>query len=154
MPEIGDPAPHFDGPVQGGGEISLDDYAGKKVALYFYPRDNTPGCTRQACNLRDNFEMLRDHGIEIVGVSDDPISKHEKFADKHNLPFPLLADTEKTVLFAYGAYGEKKMYGRSFLGTKRVTFLIGENGMIEHIIKKPKVGEHAEQILKGFSKAV
>ncbi len=151
MPEIGDPAPHFEGPIQGGGQISLDDYKGMKVALYFYPRDNTPGCTVQACNLRDNFEMLRDHGIEIIGVSDDPVSKHEKFADKFDLCFPLLADTEKTVLIAYGVYGEKKMYGRSFLGTKRMTFLIDENGMIKHIVKKPKVREHAEEILKGFS---
>ena len=150
MLEIGDPAPHFEGETQDGTHISLDDYKGKRVALYFYPRDNTPGCTRQACNLRDNFEELKEKGIEIVGVSDDPVSKHEKFAEKFDLPFPLIADTEKTVLLAYETYGEKRLYGKTYMGTIRKTFLIDINGHIKDIIKKPKVGEHANEILKGF----
>jgi len=150
MPEVGDAAPSFEGPVQGGGHISYEDYKGKRLALYFYPRDNTPGCTKQACNLRDNFEMLAKHGIEVVGVSDDPVSKHESFSDKFDLPFPLIADTDRKVLNAYGTYGEKKNYGRTYMGTKRMTFLIDENGVIKHIIRRPKVGRHAEEILKGF----
>ena len=150
MPEIGDPAPHFEGEVQGGRRLSLDDYRGKRLALYFYPRDNTPGCTKQACNLRDNFELLAEHEIHVIGVSDDPVVKHENFTKKFDLPFPLLADTEKTVLNAYGTYGEKKLYGRAYMGTLRMTFLIDENGLIKDIIKKPKVGAHAEEILNKF----
>lgn len=150
-PQVGSAAPDFKGQVQGGGSVSLQDYMGRKLALYFYPRDNTPGCTRQACNLRDNFELLEMSGIDIIGVSDDPIEKHKKFAAKFDLPFPLIADTDRSILSAYGAYGEKKLYGRSFMGIKRMTFLIDESGFIKHVIKKPKVGEHAEEILKWFS---
>lgn len=151
MPEIGDPAPYFQGTTQEGTSISLDDYKGKRLALYFYPRDNTPGCTKQACNLRDNYTILMENGVAILGVSDDPVEKHKKFAGKFDLPFPLLADTQKTTLNAYGVYGEKKLYGRTYLGTIRQTFLIDESGLIKHIIKKPKVGAHAEEILKAFA---
>lgn len=151
MPEIGDPAPYFQGKTQEGTSISLDDYKGKRLALYFYPRDNTPGCTKQACNLRDNYTILMENGVAILGVSDDPVEKHKKFAGKFDLPFPLLADTQKTTLNAYGVYGEKKLYGRTYFGTVRQTFLIDESGLIKHIIKKPKVGAHAEEILKAFA---
>ena len=149
--KIGDKAPHFEGPIQGGGRVSLEDYSGKRLALYFYPRDNTPGCTKQACNLRDNFELLAEHGIHILGVSDDPVSKHESFADKYDLPFPLLADTEKATLNAFGVYGEKKNYGRTYMGTNRTTFLIDEKGVIKHIIRKPKVGVHSDEIIQAFA---
>lgn len=151
MPEIGDPAPYFQGTTQEGTSISLDDYKGKRLALYFYPRDNTPGCTKQACNLRDNYTILMENGVAILGVSDDPVEKHKKFAGKFDLPFPLLADTQKTTLNAYGVYGEKKLYGRTYFGTIRQTFLIDESGLIKHIIKKPMVGAHAEEILKAFA---
>jgi len=151
MPEIGDPAPYFQGTTQEGTSISLDDYKGKRLALYFYPRDNTPGCTKQACNLRDNYTILMENGVAILGVSDDPVEKHKKFAGKFDLPFPLLADTQKTTLNAYGVYGEKKLYGRTYFGTIRQTFLIDESGLIKHIIEKPKVGAHAEEILKAFA---
>lgn len=151
MPIAGSRAPDFHGHIQGGDSVSLQDFKGRKLALYFYPRDNTPGCTRQACNLRDHYESLKNEGIAIIGVSDDPVEKHEKFVAKHDLPFPLIADTDRIIMTAYGAYGEKNMYGRTFMGTKRTTFLIVETGFIKHVIKKPRVGEHAAEILKWFS---
>jgi peroxiredoxin Q/BCP len=150
MPEIGEQAPWFEGVTQGGNTISLEDYRGKRLALYFYPRDNTSNCTTQACNLRDNFGKLGRHGIHVVGVSDDPVSEHEKFSEAYRLPFPLIADTEKAILNAYDAYGEKSMFGRKYMGTKRMTYLIDEKGMIRDIILKPNVGEHADEILNGF----
>ena len=150
MPEVGDKAPDFSGITQDGSTVSLSDFDGKKVVLYFFPRDNTPGCTKQACNLRDNYSDLGNHGISIVGVSDDPVNKHAGFADKYDLPFPLIADTERSVMVAYGAYGPKNMYGRIFQGTKRTTFLIDEQGVIVKVIKKPKTGDHAAEIIKGF----
>ncbi len=153
MPEVGAPAPDFSGVTQDGSEISLSDFDGQKLALYFYPRDNTPGCTRQACNLRDNYDALENEGIAIVGVSDDPVDAHEKFADEHDLPFPLIADTERAILHTYGAYGQKNLYGRIFMGTKRTTFLIDEHGMIVKIFKRPKTGEHADEIIAGFQNA-
>jgi len=151
MPEEGSIAPAFSGTVQGGETISLDDFKGKKLALYFYPRDNTSGCTKQACNLRDNYESLGAEGIAIVGVSDDSIESHVKFAKSQNLPFPLIADTERSILNSYGVYGEKNMYGRKYMGTKRVTFLIDENRVIRKVFKKPKVIDHAAEIIMGFS---
>lgn len=150
IPEAGSPAPDFSGAIQGGDSISLQDFKGRKLALYFYPRDNTPGCNRQACNLRDNYESLKSAGISIIGVSDDPVEKHDKFAAKFDLPFPLIADTEREIMTVYGAFGEKNMYGRKFMGTKRTTFLIDEDGIIVHVIKKPKVGEHTAEIMKWF----
>ncbi len=149
MPEIGAPAPEFSGETQDGA-ISSADFEGKKVALYFYPRDATPGCTRQACNLRDHFDSLKEADVHIVGVSDDPPAKHIRFAKKHNLPFPLIADTEHTVLDAYGMWVEKSLYGRKYMGTKRSTFLIDEKGILVDIIVKPKVGEHAAEIIARF----
>lgn len=145
------PAPAFAGPTQTGENISLGDFEGRKIALYFYPRDNTPGCTKQACNLRDNYKLLETEGIAIIGVSDDPIESHVKFANKYDLPFPLIADTDRTILNAYGVWAEKNMYGRKYMGTKRVTVLIDESGVIKHVIQKPKVRQHAEEIIKLFS---
>jgi thioredoxin-dependent peroxiredoxin len=149
MPEIGSLAPAFSGETQDG-TISSADLAGKKIALYFYPRDSTSGCTRQACNLRDNFQALADAGVAVVGVSDDPAAKHARFAKKHNLPFPLIADTDHVVLDAYGTWVEKSMYGRKYMGTKRSTFLIDEEGILVDVILKPKVGQHAAEILERF----
>ncbi len=151
MPDAGSSAPAFSGTTQHGKTISLEDYAGKKLALYFYPRDNTPGCTIQACNLRDNYESLGREGIAIVGVSDDSVESHDKFATGRKLPFPLIADTERIILNSYGVYGEKKMYGRKYMGTKRVTFLIDEKQIIRKVFKKPKVSNHSAEIIQGFS---
>lgn len=151
MPEAGDKAPPFEGQVHGGGTVSLDDYKGKKLALYFYPTDDTPGCTKQACNLRDNFAALGQEGIAILGVSKDSVTSHERFADKYSLPFPLIADEEKAIMGDYGVWGEKKLYGRVSIGTKRTTFLIGEDGTIKKVIKRPKTKDHAAEIIRGFN---
>ncbi len=152
MPDVGSPAPPFSGSTQSGDTVSLEDFHGKKFALYFYPRDNTSGCTKQACNLRDNYESLGHEGIAIVGVSDDSVESHAKFAADKTLPFPLIADPERTILNSYGVYGEKNMYGRKYMGTKRITFLIDEDQIIRMVIKKPKVGDHAAEIIRGFGK--
>ena len=146
----GDSAPNFNSVTATGQSLSLKDYTGKKLALYFYPRDMTPTCTTQACNLRDHWSILEQHGIHVLGVSDDPIKKHQQFIEKHQLPFPLLADEQKEVLRAYGVWGPKKFMGREFDGTHRTTFLIDEDGMIVGIINKVKAKEHAHQILEGF----
>lgn len=151
VPEEGTVAPHFEGLTQNNKRISLKKYKGKKVALYFYPRDNTSVCTVQACSIRDHFSELKKAGISVIGVSDDPVEKHVHFAEKNSLPFPLIADTDQTVLKAYGAHGEKSMYGRKYMGTKRMTFLIDENGFIKKVIFKPKSKIHASEILKGFN---
>lgn len=149
-PGVGDRAPAFEAPAQGGRTVSLSDYDGKKLALYFYPRDYTPGCTRQSCNLRDNAAILAEHGIAVVGVSPDDVASHERFAEKYNLTFPLVADPEKEILNAYGAWGEKNMYGRLVKGVKRTTFLIDERGVIVHVFRRPKVASHAAEILRAF----
>ncbi len=140
-------APEFKGVTQTKKEISIADFKGKKLILYFYPKDNTAGCTAEACNLAENYETLKQNGYEVVGVSPDSVESHEKFAKKHNLPFPLIADTEKEILNAYGVWGEKKMYGRTYMGVKRTTFIIDENGNIERIIEKVKTKDHTNQIL-------
>ncbi len=144
----GDKAPNFKGISQDGKEIKLDDYKGEKLVLYFYPKDNTAGCNAEACNLRDNNNEFTNLGYKILGVSPDDEKKHQKFKEKFNLPFDLIADTEKEILTAYGVWGEKKMYGKTFMGVKRTTFLIDENGKIEKIFKKVKTKEHSEQIFK------
>ena len=146
----GDKAPDFSGIIQDGSEIKSSDYSGKKLVVYFYPRDMTPTCTTQACNIRDNFDALKGHGIEIIGVNDDPAKKHQKFIDKHELPFPLIADEERSVLQAFGVWGPKKFMGKEFDGTHRTTFLIDEEGTIVDVIKKVKAKEHTDQILNGF----
>ena len=144
---IGDIAPNFSGKDQNGNQISLADYKGKKVALYFYPKDDTPGCTKQACNLRDNYAKLQDANYVILGVSADDEASHQKFITKYDLPFPLLADTEKEIITAYGVWKEKNMYGNKKWGIARTTFLIDEEGKIVHIFKRPKTAEHTEEIL-------
>ena len=134
---------------QNGNEIRLSDYKGKKLVLYFYPKDLTSGCTQQACNLRDNYKELREAGYEVLGVSVDNEAQHRKFIERQQLPFSLIADTEHALVEAFGVWGEKKMYGRTYFGTFRTTFIINEEGIVERIIgpKEIKVKEHASQIL-------
>jgi peroxiredoxin Q/BCP len=145
--KIGAKAPDFTVNDQNGNPVSLKHYKGKKVVLYFYPKDNTPTCTEQACNLRDNTKLLKKKGIQVLGVSADSERKHKNFEKKFSLPFPLLADTERQIINAYGVWGEKMLFGRKYLGIYRVTFLINENGRIDHIIHKPDVQHHASEIL-------
>ena len=145
--KVGDKAPEFKGVDQNGNAVDLNQYAGKKVALYFYPKDDTPGCTAQACNLRDNFDVLKDKGIEVLGVSTDSVKSHAKFIDKFKLNFTLIADENKEIVENFGVWGLKKFMGREYMGTNRTTFLIDEKGMIEGIISKPKTNAHAEEIL-------
>jgi peroxiredoxin Q/BCP len=144
----GSKAPVFKGVDQDGKPISLADFKGKKVALYFYPHDNTPTCTTQACNLRDNFALLRSKGIEVIGVSEDDVKSHKKFETKFKLPFPLIADTEQEILKKYGVWDWKTFMGKTYVGTHRTTFLIDEKGKIEHIITKPVSKQHAEEIIE------
>jgi peroxiredoxin Q/BCP len=145
--EAGTKAPHFSGVDQDGKTIELGDYSGKKLILFFYPRDNTPTCTVEVCNLRDNYAALQAAGYELLGVSADTQKKHQNFINKHTLPFPLLADTEHTVLNAYGVYGSKTSFGKTKDGIFRTTFVIDENGVFEQVITKVKSKEHAQQIL-------
>ena len=145
---IGDSAPDFTSTDQNGNPIKLSDYRGKKVVLYFYPKDDTSGCTAQACDLRDHYADLRAAGYEVLGVSVDNQTSHQKFITKYDLPFTLVADTDKTVVTAYGVWQEKSMYGRKYMGTMRTTFLIDETGIITTIIGKVDTKKHAEQILK------
>ncbi len=147
--KIGDKAPEILGINENGDEIRLSAYKGKKVVLYFYPKDNTSGCTAEACSLRDNYSELRKKGYEVIGVSVDSDKSHRNFIDKHQLPFTLIADTEKTLVTEMGVWGEKSMYGRKYMGTFRTTFIIDENGIIEKIFlpKEIKTKTHAEQIL-------
>lgn len=149
MMEIGDKVPEILGTDQDGKQISLSDFKGKKLVLYFYPKDSTPGCTSQACNLRDNYELMMKRGYAVVGVSVQDEKSHKKFIEKYDLPFPLIADVDKKLNETFGVYGEKKMYGRSYMGTFRTTFIIGTDGTVEEIFtpKQIKVKEHAEQIL-------
>ena len=143
----GDVAPAIQGIDQDGNEITLESYKGKKVILYFYPKDDTPGCTKEACNLRDNHSDLLKMGFAVIGVSADTEKKHRKFIDKYSLPFPLIADTEKKVIEDYGVWGPKKFMGREFDGIIRTTFIINEEGKIEKIINKVKTADHTQQIL-------
>ena len=146
---VGDKAPDFWGTDQDGKEIKLSDYKDKKIALYFYPKDLTAGCTAQACNLRDNYHELIEKGYVIIGVSIQDEKSHKKFIEKNNLPFPIIADTNLKLVKEFGVYGEKKMYGRTYMGTFRTTFIINEDGVIERIIgpKQIKTKDHAAQIL-------
>lgn len=146
-PQAGDMAPNFQGLNQKGETISLNQFKGKKIALYFYPKDDTPGCTAEACNLRDNHIALQAAGYVVIGVSSDSVRSHDKFATKYSLPFDLLSDEDKSVHEAYGTWIEKSMYGRKYMGTDRVTFIIDENGKIERIIEKVNTKEHTAQIL-------
>ena len=147
--KAGDKAPEVLGVNQAGKEIRLSDFAGKKLVLYFYPKDNTPGCTAQACSLRDGYDDLRKAGYEVLGVSADNASSHQKFIAKQNLPFQLIADTDTKLAEQFGTWGEKSMYGRKYMGMFRTTFIIDENGIIERVIDPKEVNTkaHADQIL-------
>jgi peroxiredoxin Q/BCP len=142
-------APDFLGTDQDGKEIRRSDFPGKKIALYFYPKDSTPGCTAQACSLRDNYQALIDAGYQVIGVSVDSAASHKKFIEKNNLPFPLIADTDHKLVDQFGVWGEKSMYGRKYMGTFRTTFIIGTDGNVERVIgpKEIKTKIHARQIL-------
>lgn len=146
---IGDKAPELLGINEKGEEVRLSNYQGRKIVLYFYPKDSTPGCTAQACNLRDNYSGLRKAGYEVIGVSVDSGKSHQRFIEKNNLPFTLIADTDKKLVEQFGVWGEKSMCGRKYMGTFRTTFIINEEGIIERIItpKEVKTKEHAAQIL-------
>lgn len=143
----GDIAPEFAGLNQNGEEISLADYRGKKVILYFYPKDNTPGCTAESCNLNDNYQMWLNKGFDVIGISPDSVASHKKFVDKFSFGFNLVADTETKILQDYGVWGEKSMYGRKYMGVLRTTFLINEEGVIEEIFEKVETKDHTNQIL-------
>jgi len=147
----GDPAPAFESVDQEGRKISLEDYRGKRVVLYFYPKDDTPGCTAEACDLRDNYPTFLEQGFEVVGVSADSEQSHQKFIKKYELPFRLVSDVDRKVLEAYGAWGEKKNYGRIYMGVLRKTFIIGADGSIERIIEKVDTKDHSKQIFEEVS---
>jgi peroxiredoxin Q/BCP len=151
MPEEGDNAPDFSTTDADGNPVKLSDFRGQKVVLYFYPKDNTPGCTKEACSFRDSFSEFKKRGIKVLGVSLDSESAHKKFVAKYDLPFTLLADTDRSVSEAYGVYGQKQFMGRKFMGINRTTFLIDEDGKIRKIFTKVKVNEHADEVLVAFS---
>ena len=146
----GTKAPSFKSKDQNGKPVSLADYKGKKIVLYFYPEDDTPTCTIQACNLRDNFGLLKKNGFVVLGVSPDEEKKHKKFEGKYDLPFTLVADPTHTIIDKYGVWGEKQLYGRTYMGLHRTTFLIDEKGVIRKIFGKPKSKQHTEEILKAW----
>jgi peroxiredoxin Q/BCP len=145
--QAGDPAPEFSAPANGGGQVSLAGLRGKNVVLYFYPRDDTPGCTKEACAFRDHFAEFKNKGAVVLGVSVDPVKAHDRFAGKYRLPFLLLADEDRKIVRAYGVWGEKTFLGRKYQGTHRVTFLIGPDGRIKRIWPQVKPAEHAQEVL-------
>jgi peroxiredoxin Q/BCP len=149
--EINKKAPAFTAKDQQGNTVSLKQFLGKKIILYFYPQDATPTCTVQACNLRDNFTLLTKQGFIVIGVSPDDANSHQKFASKQQLPFILLDDSNKKIIEKYGVWGEKQLYGRQYMGLHRTTFLIDEKGIIKHIFLKPKSKEHSQEILKKWN---
>jgi len=148
--EEGKKAPDFSAATDGGKKLKLSDLRGKPVVLYFYPKDDTPGCTKEACSFRDSFAKFKKRGIEVLGVSLDSEAKHKKFAQKYDLPFRLLADTDRAIVEGYGTYGEKKFMGRTYMGIHRMTFLIDEKGKIKKIFSKVKPEDHAEEVLAAF----
>ncbi len=145
--QVGDKAPAFEGIDQDSNPLKLSDFSGKKLVLYFYPKDNTPGCTAQSCNLRDNYDALLKAGYAVVGISSDSPKKHLNFIAKYDLPFPLIADEDKSIHEQYGTWVEKSMYGKTYMGTARTTFVINGEGVIEEIIAKVKTKDHTAQIL-------
>jgi len=149
MTEIkeGDKAPDFSAKDQDGNTVSLSDFKGKNVILYFYPQDDTPTCTKEACNYRDNYQSLLSKGFAVVGVSFDTEKSHKKFIKKYSLPFPLIADTDKKIIEDYGVWGEKTTFGRTYMGTFRTTFVIDKNGVISHVIRKVESGKASQQVL-------
>ena len=146
----GQPAPDFTGKDQDGKTISLHNFKGKKVVLYFYPKDDTPGCTAQACNLRDNYTALIKSGFVVIGVSADDVKSHKKFEEKFRLPFPLIADEDHTIIDAYGVWGEKQLFVKNYMGIIRTTFLIDENGSIKKIIDKIDTDNHTQQVFEAW----
>jgi len=147
MLNIGEKAPQILGTDQNNNSVSLEQFLGSKIVLYFYPKDSTPGCTAEACNLRDNYEILLSKGYKIIGVSPDSVKSHEKFATKYELPFPLLADTDKKIVTDYQVWGEKKFMGRTYMGVFRTTFIIDEQGVIENIFTQVDTKNHTSQII-------
>lgn len=145
--QVGDKAPSFEAKDQDGNSIKLSDFQGKKIVIYFYPKDSTPACTAQACSLRDNYEALLAKGFAVLGVSVDDEKSHKKFANKYSLPFPLLADPDHNIVEAFGVWGEKMLYGRKYMGTIRTTFIIDEAGVIQEVISKIDTKNHAAQVL-------
>jgi thioredoxin-dependent peroxiredoxin len=150
MIKEGDAAPEFESRDAEGNTVKLSDLRGQKVVLYFYPKDDTPGCTKQACSLRDGHAELRRRGIKVIGVSLDDEKSHRKFAEKYGLPFTLLADTDHSVADAFGVYGEKQFAGRKYMGVSRTTFLIDEEGRVRKVLDKVNVEEHADEVMKAF----
>ncbi len=148
--KVGDKAPFFEGVNQNGEKISLNNFKGKKLILYFYPKDNTPGCTAESCNLSENYEFWLTKGFDVLGVSPDSEQSHQKFIDKYGLKFDLIADTEKEILQSYNAWGEKSMYGKKYMGVLRTTFVIDENGIISEIYEKVKTKDHTNQIIESL----
>ena len=148
MLKVGDKMPHFEVMDQNGNTVTSESLLGKKTIIYFYPKDNTSGCTAEACNLRDNYEAMIAKGYNVIGVSKDSAASHKKFAEKYELPFTLLADTSTEMIQAFGAWGEKSLYGRKYMGTLRTTFIFDENGILVEIIEKVDTKNHAAQILK------
>lgn len=145
--KAGDKAPDFTANDQNGQAVSLADFKGKTVILYFYPKDDTPGCTAEACDFRDNYQSLQAQGYQVIGVSTDDEKSHKKFVTKHNLPFPLIADTDQSIVQAYGVWGEKNMYGKKYMGTMRTTFIIDADGIIYHVITKVDTKASSKQVL-------
>ena len=145
--QVGEKAPAFTGIDQDGNKVSLSDFKGQKVVLYFYPEDDTPTCTVQACNLRDNYGLLKKEGFEVIGVSPDDEASHRKFKERHSLPFPLIADTGLKIIGKFGVWGEKQLYGRKYMGLHRTTFVLDEKGVIRKVFQRPKNKAHAEEIV-------
>jgi peroxiredoxin Q/BCP len=148
MVQIGDPAPHFEATLDSGDKVSLDQFQGKKVVLYFYPKDSTPGCTREACDFRDQLQEFQAKDAVVLGVSPDSVKSHQRFKEKFDLTFPLVSDESKEVAEAYGVWKEKKNYGRTYMGIERSTFVIDEEGKIAHVFNKVKVAGHADKVLE------
>ena len=149
MPPLqqGKKAPDFKGMDQNGNPVALSDFKGRKVVLFFYPQDMTPTCTVQACNLRDNYALLQQHGFTVIGVSPDAVQSHKKFETRYELPFTLIADPDRKIIGKYGVWGEKQLYGRKYMGLHRTTFIIDEKGKIRHVFLRPKNKQHAEEII-------
>jgi peroxiredoxin Q/BCP len=146
--KVGDKAPAFSLKNTEGKTVKLSDYKGKKVVLYFYPKDDTPGCTKEACGFRDDFAQLKKRGVEVIGVSGDDQNSHQKFTEKYSLPFTLLSDPDHEMMEKYGAWGEKNMYGKKSMGVLRITYIIDEEGKIAHMFKKVKTDTHSQDVLK------
>lgn len=146
----GQKAPAFKGFDQNGNNVSLADFKGKKLVLFFYPEDDTPTCTIQACNIRDNFAALKQHDIHVIGISPDEAAKHKKFEAKYNLPFTMIADPKHTIIDKFGVWGEKQLYGRKYMGLHRTTFLVDEKGQIKKVFLRPKNKQHAEEIIQAW----